>query len=146
MRCEEAYRHGTESRLRQEGAARWLGVCERTFRRYLDRYEDEGLDGLIDQRLRPVSHRRAPVDEVRALTERYRRRHDGWNVKHCYAWYRRDEGARSDPWVKNTRQGAGWGVKGKQRGPPRRRRYPDCWCTRTPAGMHGGWVSTGLGW
>ena len=30
-------------------AARLLGVCERTFRRYVDRYEDEGLDGLVDR-------------------------------------------------------------------------------------------------
>ncbi len=29
--------------------ARLLGVCARTFRRYIDRYEDEGLDGLIDK-------------------------------------------------------------------------------------------------
>ncbi|MFV1975967.1 MAG: helix-turn-helix domain-containing protein [Candidatus Scalindua sp.] len=24
-----------------------LGICTRTFRRYIDRYEDNGLDGLI---------------------------------------------------------------------------------------------------
>ena len=58
-----------------------LGVCERTFRRYVDCYEDEGLHGLIDKRLEQVSHRRASVGEVMALVERYRRRHAGWNVK-----------------------------------------------------------------
>ena len=41
-----------------------LGACERTFRRYVDRYEDEGLEGLTDKRLGQVSARRAPVDEV----------------------------------------------------------------------------------
>jgi len=122
MRFEEAYRSWTERRLRQEEAARLLGVCERTFRRYIDRYEDEGLEGLIDQRLSQVSHRRAPVDEVMALTERYRRRHDGWNVKHFYAWYQRDGGTRSYTWVKTTLQGAGLGVKAKQRGQHRKRR------------------------
>jgi len=45
-----------------------LGVCGRTFRRYVDRYED-GLDGLVDKRLEQVFHRRAPVDEVLALTD-----------------------------------------------------------------------------
>ena len=39
------------ARLTQEEAARLLGVCERTFRRYVDRYEDEGLDGPPDKRL-----------------------------------------------------------------------------------------------
>lgn len=122
MRFEEAYRGWTERRLRQEEAARLLGVCERTFRRYIDRYEDEGLDGLIDQRLSQVSHRRAPVDEVMALTERYRSRHAGWNVKHFYAWYRRDGGLRSYTWVKNTLQGAGLVGKAKPRGKHRKRR------------------------
>ena len=36
----------------------------RTFRRTINRYEEDGLDGLIDKRLAQVSHRRAPVDEV----------------------------------------------------------------------------------
>lgn len=122
MRFEEAYRGWTERRLRQEEAARLLGVCERTFRRYIDRYEDEGLDGLIDQRLNQVSHRRAPVDEVIAVTERYRRQHEGWNVKHFYAWYRRDGGRRSYTWVKNTLQGAGLVGKAKAQGKHRKRR------------------------
>lgn len=123
MRFEEAYRGWTERRLRQEEAARLLGVCARTFRRYIDRYEDEGLDGLIDQRLSQVSHRRAPVDEVMALTERYRSRHSGWNVKHFYAWYRRDGGLRSYTWVKNPLQGAGLVGKVKSRGKHRKRRH-----------------------
>jgi predicted DNA-binding transcriptional regulator YafY len=59
MRFEEAYGGWQQGRLTQEEAARLLGVCERTFRRYIDRYEDEGLDGLIDKRLNQLSHRRA---------------------------------------------------------------------------------------
>ena len=42
MRFAEAYGGWQERRLSQEEAARLLGVCERTFRRYVDRYEDEG--------------------------------------------------------------------------------------------------------
>ena len=60
MRFEEAYGGWQERRLTQEEAARMLGVCERTFRRYVDRYEEEGLDGLVDKRLgrcRRVRHR-----------------------------------------------------------------------------------------
>ena len=82
MRFEEAYAGWQGGRLRQEEAARLLGVCERTFRRYVDRYEDEGLQGLIDKRLAQVSPRKAPVDEVMALVDRYRGRHPGWHVKH----------------------------------------------------------------
>ena len=43
MRFKEAYGGWQERRLTQEEAARLLGVCERTFRRYVDRYEDEGF-------------------------------------------------------------------------------------------------------
>ena len=48
MRFEEAYGGWQERRLTQEEAARLLGVCERTFRRSVDRYEDEGLEGLLE--------------------------------------------------------------------------------------------------
>ena len=64
MRFEEAYGGWQFRWLTQEEAARLLGVCERTFRRYVDRYEDEGLDGLVDKRLGQVSARRTPVDKV----------------------------------------------------------------------------------
>ena len=53
MRFEEACGGWQERRLTQEEAARLPGVCERMFRRYVDRYEDEGLDGLADKRLGP---------------------------------------------------------------------------------------------
>lgn len=33
----------TEGRLVQEDAARMLGICDRTFRRYIERYQEEGL-------------------------------------------------------------------------------------------------------
>ena len=85
MRFEEAYEGWQQGRLSQFEAARLLGVSDRTFRRYGVRYEEEGLDGLIDQRLEQVSHRRAPVDEVTGVTERYRQRHLGWSAKHFYA-------------------------------------------------------------
>ena len=85
MRFEEAYEGWTENRLTQEEAARLLGVCPRTFRRIINRYAEDGRDGLIDKRLAQVSHRRAPVDEVMRLVDRYRNRRQGWNVKHYYA-------------------------------------------------------------
>ena len=88
MRFEEAYTGWTEKRLSQEEAARLLGGCERTFRRYIDRYEDESLDGLIDKRLTQVSHRKAPVDEVPRLEALYQESYDGWNIKHFYSFYR----------------------------------------------------------
>lgn len=127
MRYEEAYTGWQAGRLTQEEAARLLGVCERTFRRYIDRYEEAGLEGLIDKRLSQVSQRRAPVDEVLRLTESYRSRHEGWSAKHFYAWYRRDGGTRSYTWVKSRLQEAGLVRQAKGRGKHRKRRERAPW-------------------
>ena len=81
-----------------------MRVCDRTFRRYLMRYEADGLEALVDRRLEQVSHRKAPVDEVMERMSTYRRRHEGWSAKHFYAWYRKDGGTRSSTWVKSRLQ------------------------------------------
>ena len=122
MRFEEAYEGWNEGRLTQADAAQILGMCERSFRRYLLRYEAEGLQGLIDRRLEQISNRRAPVDEVMALTEQYRSRHSGWNVKHFHSWYRRSGGVRSYTWVKKRLQEAKLVPKTEKRGAHRKRR------------------------
>lgn len=122
MRFEEAYEGWNEGRLTQAEAARILGMCERSFRRYLWRYEAGGLEGLIDRRLEQASNRRAPVDEVLALTDRYRSRHRGWNVKHFHSWYKRDGGTRSYTWVKLRLQEAKLVPKAQKRGAHRKRR------------------------
>jgi len=127
MRFEEAYGGWQEGQLTQEEAARLLGVCERTFRRQINRYEDDGLQGLIDKRLAQASHRRAPVDEVMQVTERYRRRHMGWSAKHYFAWYRRDGGKRGYTWVKSRLQEAGLINKTKGKGKHRKRRDRAPW-------------------
>jgi len=91
MRFKEAYDGWTKSRLTQEEAARLLGVCSRSFRRYIYRYEEAGLEGLLDKRITRVSSRRASVDEVMAVVDRYKGRHRGWNVKHFYGCTRTTE-------------------------------------------------------
>ncbi|HLE17781.1 MAG TPA: ISNCY family transposase [Syntrophales bacterium] len=122
MRFEEVYFGWSESRLSQEEAARVLGVSDRTFRRYINRYEEMGLEGLSDKRLTQVSFRRAPVDEVMAVSARYYGRYRGWNVKHFYSWYQRDGGQRSYSWVKNTLQARGLVAKVSKGGVHRKRR------------------------
>jgi transposase len=113
--------------LTQAEAASLLGVSERTFRRYLVRYDDCGLEGLIDQRLDQASHRRAPVDEVMRVTDQYRSRHCGWSAKHFYAWYRKDNGTRSYSWVKSRLQEAELVPKARARGAHRKRRERSPW-------------------
>ena len=51
MRFEEAYEGYRRGSLTQAEAALLLGVCDRTFRRYMNRYDEGGLDALLDKRL-----------------------------------------------------------------------------------------------
>lgn len=66
MRFEEAYEGWNAGRLTQAEAAQTLGVCERSFRRYMGRHETDGLDGLTDRRLEQASNRRAPASAASA--------------------------------------------------------------------------------
>ena len=122
MRFEEVYSEWNESRLTQEEAALVLGVCDRTFRRYVNRYGEVGVEGLLDKRLTQASFRRAPVDEVVAVANRYSNRYRGWNVKHFYSKYQKDGGQRSYSWVKNTLQSSGLVPKVSKRGVHRKHR------------------------
>ncbi|MEQ1674738.1 MAG: hypothetical protein ABL865_06875 [Candidatus Nitrotoga sp.] len=74
--------------------------------RYIVSYEADGLDGLIDRRLEQTSSRQALADEVMAMTDEYRCRYMGWNVKHFHSWYQRTGGTRSYTWVKKHLQKA----------------------------------------
>lgn len=121
--CFEELNYGWhEGRLNQEEAARVLEVSSRTFRRQICGYEDEGLEGLNDKRLSQDSQRRAPVDKMMKLGDRYRKSYRGGNVKHFYSWHVRDSGKRSYTWVKNTLQKQGLVPKLKKKGTHRRRR------------------------
>ena len=55
MKFEEVYGRTHRGGLSQAEAAEVLGVSERTFRRWRDRYEAEGADGLYDRRLGRLS-------------------------------------------------------------------------------------------
>ena len=122
MRFEELYEGWNAGRLTQAEAARVLGMCERSFRRYLSKYQADGLEGLMDRRLDQASNRRAPVDEVMALTTQYQTQHSGWNVKHFHSWYKREGGTRSYTWVKKRLQQAHLVPKADKRGAHRKRR------------------------
>ena len=123
MRFKEIYEKRAHRRLTVEQAADLLGVCERTFRRWSTRYEEEGAEGLADRRLDRVAHNAAPVDEVMALVSLYKTHYRDWNANHFYDRYRRQHaGERCYTWVKNQLQSEGLVTKAKQRGVHRRRR------------------------
>jgi transposase len=102
-------------------AGELLGVSERQFPRYRDRYEDDGLKGLVDGRLGKPSAKRVPDRERERVLALYRYR--DWNVKHFYEHLRRDHGFRwGYTWVKTQLHTAGLVERAKRRGAHRRKR------------------------
>lgn len=90
----------------------------------MNRYDEGGLDALLDKRLSQASHRRAPVDEALRMVEHYRSRQKGCNARHFYAWYRKENGNRSYTWVKSRLQEAGLIERAKKRGKHRKNFVP----------------------
>jgi len=100
-----------------------LGCSERQFRRYRDRYEEEGLAGLADKRLGKASAKRVPVDEVAWMLSEYRTHYLGWNVKHFHEHLQKRHGfSWGYTWTKTELHGAGLVERAKRRGAHRRKR------------------------
>ena len=123
MRFEEAYQGWSGGRLTQAEAAMLLGQCERSFRRHVERYKADGLEGLLDKRLSQISKRRASAAETDQVVQSYKSGFAGWNVAHFHSKYRSElQGGRSYSWVKTVLQGAGLAKKSKSRGKHRIKR------------------------
>ena len=109
-------------------AGELLGMSERQFRRYRDRYEEDGLDGLFDRRLGRPSPKRVPSADAQLMLELYGEVYRGWNVKHFHEHLVRDHGFRwGYTWVKTQLHTAGLVERAKKRGAHRRKRERKPW-------------------
>ena len=104
-------------------AGELLGMSERQFRRYRDRYAEDGLKGLIDRRLGKPSPKRVPAAERQRMLELYDGTYRGWNVKHFHEHLVREHGFRwGYTWVKTQLHTAGLAERARRRGAHRRKR------------------------
>jgi len=123
MKFEEVYERTARSRLSQAEAASLLGMSERTFRRWRDRFEAEGADGLYDRRLGRVSGRRVPVDTVMEVLELFDTRYWDFTAAHFHEKLVADHRfTRSYNWTRLTLQAHGRVRKAPRRGAHRRKR------------------------
>jgi len=123
MKFEDVYGRTYRGELSQLEAAEILGMSERTFRRYRDRFEAEGAAGLYDRRLGRVSARRAGVDEVLAVLELFETRYWDFTAYHFWEKLRGEHDfKRSYNWLRLTLQAHGKIKKAPRRGAHRRRR------------------------
>jgi transposase len=104
-------------------AAELLGVGERTFRRWRQRFEDDGEEGLLDRRLGKASGKRVPVDGQAEVEALYRSRYQGFTAKHFHEHLVRDHRfAWGYTWTKTFLQSKGLLERAERRGAHRRRR------------------------
>ncbi len=123
MKFEEVYGRTYRGELSQMEASEILGVSERTFRRWRDRLEAEGAEGLYDRRLGRASSRRAGVDEVMEVLELFESRYWDFTAKHFWEKLVCDHGSRrSYNWVRLTLQAHGKVKPAPRRGAHRRKR------------------------
>jgi transposase len=104
-------------------AAEILGISDRHMRRWRERYEEEGYDGLFDRRRGKPSHRRVPMATVEKVFSLYREKYFDLNVQHFHEKLQAEHGIElSYTWVKQALQGAGLVARGRKRGVHRKRR------------------------
>lgn len=123
MKFEEVYDRTAGGVLSVAEAAEILGMSERNFRRWRDRFEAEGADGLYDRRLGRVSARRAAVDEVTRVLELFDTRYFDFTAKHFHDKLVSEHGfSRSYNWLRLTLQAHGRVMPAPRRGAHRRKR------------------------
>src|SRR5450755_2138066 len=100
-----------------------LGISDRHMRRWRERYEEEGYNGLLDRRRGKPSRRRVPVTTVEKVFALYREKYFDLNVQHFHEKLQAEHGIElSYTWVKQALQGAGLVARGRKRGVHRKRR------------------------
>lgn len=106
-------------------AAEVLGLSPRTMRRWRERFDESGIDGLYDGRRRSPSDRAIPAKTLAKWLRLYRDRYAGYNVRHFCSLARRKHGLTwSYTLMRNALQGAGLVRKRRPRGKHRMRREP----------------------
>jgi hypothetical protein len=104
-------------------AGELLGMSERQFRRYRERFEEEGEAGLVDRRLGKASPKRIEAAAIDRMLELYRTVYRGWNVKHFHEHGVRDHKFNwGYTWTKTQLHAAGLAERAKRRGAHRRKR------------------------
>jgi transposase len=104
-------------------AAEILGITDRTMRRWRERWQEHGYDGLYDYRKRRPSPKRMPVETLEKVLQLYREKYFDFNVRHFHEKLVEEHGVQiSYTWVKLALQGAGLVKKRGRRGTHRRRR------------------------
>ncbi len=123
MKLQDVLLKAMAKKISWLSAAEIIGVTPRTMRRWRERLEEHGYDGLTDRRRGKASQRRVAVATCEQVLALYREQYFDLNVKHFHEKLGEMHGiALSYTWVKRALQGAGLVARHKKRGPHRHRR------------------------
>lgn len=116
MKVQEVILRAIARKITWWQAAEIIGISDRQMRRWRERYEEHGYDGLIDRRRGRPSEKRVPVALVEQVLGLYRDRYFDLNVRHFHEKLGEEHGVElSYTWVKLALQGAGLVAKARKR-------------------------------
>src|SRR3974377_1749590 len=123
MKVQEVMLRAMARKITWYQAAEILGITDRHLRRWRERYEQFGFDGVLDRRRCRPSEKRVPVETVERVLGLYREQYFDFNVRHFHEKLGEQHGiGLSYTWVKAALQGAGLVARGRKRGVHRKRR------------------------
>jgi transposase len=125
MKVQEVILKAMAGSLKWWEAGEIIGVSDRTMRRWRERYEEDGYDGLYDHRKHRPSPKRVPLKTAEEVLQLYREKYFDFNVRHFHEKLVEEHGVQlSYTWVKMALQGAGLVSQQRRRGKHRRRPLP----------------------
>src|SRR5689334_317774 len=123
MKVQEVLLRAMAKKITWWQAAEIIGVSVRTMRRWRERLEEDGYDGLVDRRKGVASPKRVPLAVCEQVLGLYRERYYDLNIRHFHEKLNEEHGIElSYTWVQKALQGGGWVAKRSKCGPRYRRR------------------------
>jgi transposase len=123
MKVQEVILRAMAKKITWWQAAEIIGISDRQMRRWRERCEEVGYDGLFDRRRGKPRPKRVPVKTVEQVLSLYREKYFDFNVQHFHEKLRAEHDLDlSYTWVKQALQGAGRVAQGRKRGKHRQRR------------------------
>jgi len=124
MKIQEVILRAMSGQILWIQAADIIGISARQMRRWKQRYEERGYDGLFDRRRRTPSPRRVALETAERILHLYREKYYDFNARHFCEKLLSDHRIKiSYNWVRLALQGAGL-MKARHRGSVHRQRRP----------------------
>src|SRR5438270_2664654 len=92
MKVQEVLLRAMAKKITWWQAAEVIGVSERTMRRWRERLEQDGYDGLADRRKGMVSQRRVPLELCEKVLGLYGERYYDLNIRHFHEKLKEEHG------------------------------------------------------